>query len=163
MSIARAAVAVILIGGLAACAPKFKAYHGPAVTQVQVYKAQRKMYLLHDDTVLKEYRVSLGQDPVGPKHFYGDMKTPEGLYFINRRYPSKDFYLALGISYPNADDVAYALSQDKDAGGDIFIHGQESWGTNRKDWTAGCIALSDGAMRNVYAMVQKGTPIFIEP
>ncbi|MDE3081671.1 MAG: L,D-transpeptidase, partial [Paracoccaceae bacterium] len=39
----------------------------------------------------------------------------------------------------------------------------EGWFTNRKDWTAGCIALSDSAMRDVYAMVQKGTPIFIEP
>ncbi|MDE3121077.1 MAG: L,D-transpeptidase family protein [Paracoccaceae bacterium] len=163
MSIARAALAVIFIGGLAACAPKFKTYTGPDVTQVQVYKAERKMYLLHGDTVLKQYRVSLGQDPVGPKHFYGDMKTPEGQYTIDRRYPSKDFYLALGISYPNAEDVAYAKSQGKDPGGDIFIHGQEGWFTNRKDWTAGCIALSDSAMRDVYAMVQKGTPIFIEP
>ena len=48
-------------------------------------------------------------------------------------------------------------------GGDIFIHGQEGRRTNGTDWTAGCIAIPNKEMEDVYAMVKTGTPIFILP
>lgn len=163
MTIARIGIAVAMVAGLSACASKFETYNGPQVTQIQVYKSQREMFLLHDNQVLESYKVSLGGDPVGPKQVEGDGKTPEGLYYIDRRNPNSSFYLSLGISYPNPHDVEVAKSMGESPGGDIFIHGQVGRRTDKTDWTAGCIAIPNKDMRHVYAMVQQGTPIFIMP
>ncbi len=149
--------------GLSACASKFKTYNGPAVTSVQVHKADRKMYLLHHEKVLKSYNVALGWAPTGHKAFEGDGKTPEGSYFIDRRNPNSEFHLSLGISYPNPADVAFAEAQGKRPGGDIFIHGWSRKPIKRRDWTAGCISVKDREMEMIYAMVRDGTPIHILP
>lgn len=164
MTFARIGFALALAGSVAACGhTKFKTYDGPEVTQVQVYKAQRTMLLMHNGSILKTEKVSLGGNPVGPKQVEGDGKTPEGQYVINRRNPDSAFYLSLGISYPDSKDVETALSMGKSPGGDIFIHGQDGRQTNPTDWTAGCIAIPNKAMEDVYAMVKTGTPIFIMP
>ena len=154
-----------IVGGaafLSGCGSKFMTYTGPQVTRVEVQKSARQMFLLSGDTVLKAYRVQLGFTALGPKQFEGDGKTPEGRYHIDRRNPNSDFYLSIGIDYPNAEDRAFAAAQGKKPGGDIFIHG---WGDKRRgrsnDWTAGCIAVNNKEMRHVYAMVQNGTPVDI--
>ncbi len=156
---------IALAFGLTACgsASKFKTYNGPTVTLVQVYKADRKMYLLHNDRVLKSYNIALGFAPAGHKNFEGDGRTPEGVYRINRRNPNSAFHLSLGISYPNAQDRAFAAAQGKSPGGDIFIHGWSRNPIKRRDWTAGCIAVTDREMETIYAMVKDGTPIHIFP
>ncbi len=121
------------------------------------------MYLLHNDTVLKNYDIDLGFAPSGDKQIEGDGKTPEGLYFIDRRNPNSKFYLSLGISYPNAKDVAEARRLGQRPGGDIFIHGKPNPFKRDTDWTWGCIAVTNKEMEDVYAMVQNGTPIQINP
>lgn len=151
--------------GVSACSSKFKNYYGPEVTQVVVNKSDRKMYLLHHNKVLKAYDVGLGFAPAGHKAFEGDGRTPEGDYTIDRRNPNSKFYLSIGINYPNEADAALAKALEKRPGGDIFIHGQGpsyKRGSPR-DWTAGCIAITDKQMRDVYAMVKDGTPIRINP
>lgn len=163
MKAARIGMAIALAVAISGCAGKFKTYNGPEVTQLQVYKSQHVLYVLHGNEVLKSYRISLGGDPVGPKQVEGDGKTPEGLYYINRRNPNSAFYLSLGISYPNKHDVEVARAMGQSPGGDIFIHGQEGRRTDKTDWTAGCIAIPNKDMRDVYAMVKDGTPIFIMP
>ena len=157
---------LVLGGGaalaLAGCGSKFRTYDGPEVTRIQVYKGRREMYLFHHRQPLQAYRVHLGFTAEGPKRFRGDGRTPEGAYVIDRRNPESSFHLSLGISYPNEDDVAYARSHGKDPGGDIFIHGWRNPGDRRgPDWTAGCIAVRDRQMEDVYAMVRLGTPIDI--
>lgn len=153
-----------LLPGCGNSAEKFIRYDGPRVTQIQVFKSRRALYLISGSTVLKTYRIGLGGAPVGPKHFEGDGKTPEGLYYINRRNPDSSYYLSIGISYPNPQDVAYAEAQGKKPGGDIFIHGRDGKNKGRgRDWTAGCIAVKDQEIREIYAMVRTGTPIFIFP
>ena len=161
-------VAVALLLGLAACAPgKFKTYSGPPVTQVLVNKGARQMLLLSGGTVLKAYRIGLGNAPVGHKQFEGDGRTPEGQYFIDRRNPDSRYHLSIGISYPNAQDSALAASVGQSAGSDIFIHGQGPEGRalsqRTADWTAGCIAVTDEEAEDIYAMVPDGTPILITP
>ena len=152
---------------LAACggdSSKFRRYSGPPVTQIQVFKGKRRMYLLSGSDVLRDYKIGLGGDPAGPKRFEGDNKTPEGLYFIDRRNPNSAYHLSLGISYPNAADSAYAKSQGRKPGGDIFIHGRDGKSKGRgRDWTAGCIAVKDKEIEEIYAMVGTGTPIYIFP
>lgn len=162
--LARLFLVLALAFGLASCAPnKFQKYDGPAVTQIQVHKADRRMYLLHNGTVLESYDIELGGNPIGPKQFEGDMKTPEGTYTISHRNPKSAYYLSLGISYPNAADVAFAEANGKRAGGDIMIHGTNKDKRRAEDWTAGCIAVSNKEMRQIYAMVKPGTPIIIYP
>jgi murein L,D-transpeptidase YafK len=154
---------LVIVFGLAGCGSKFRKYHGPEVTQVQVHKADRKMYLLHNDKVLKSYEIALGFAPEGHKQFEGDGKTPEGMYFISHKNPDSNFHLSLGVSYPNQEDIAFAETQGKSPGGDIFIHGGPKTRVSRRDWTLGCVALTDREMEVVYSMVKPGTPIFILP
>ena len=158
-------VLLVALLGLSACAPKskFLKYRGPEVTQVQVHKADRKMYLLHDDKVLKSYDIALGFAPQGHKQFEGDGKTPEGLYFITHKNPNSNFHLSLGISYPNEADIAFAKAAGKEPGGDIFIHGGPNGPIYRRDWTWGCVSVTDKEMEVVYSMVEPGTPIYILP
>jgi murein L,D-transpeptidase YafK len=156
------AILVIAIG-LAGCGSKFKRYNGPEVTQVQVHKTDRKMYLFHNDRMLKSYDIALGFAPEGHKQFEGDGRTPEGQYFISHKNPESQYHLSLGISYPNEADIAFAKSQGKSPGGDIFIHGGPKARVSKRDWTWGCIALTNKEMERVYSMVKPGTPIFILP
>lgn len=154
---------LLLCLGLAACGSKFRTYNGPEVTQVQVHKGERKMYLLHNETVLKTYDMALGFAPEGHKQFEGDGKTPEGLYYITHRNPRSSYHLSLGISYPNDQDRAAAAAAGKQPGGDIFIHGGPRGPISRADWTAGCIAVTNRQMEDIYAMVNPGTSIWILP
>ncbi len=165
MRAVRLILSVILLCGLAACGnSKFRTYRGPPVTFVVVEKAERKMYLLHHEKVLKKYDIGLGFAPEGHKEFEGDGRTPEGLYTIDRRNPDSRFHLSVGISYPNEADREYAKAQEKEPGGDIFIHGQgPRHQKSRGDWTEGCIWITDRQMEDVYAMVKDGTPILIRP
>ncbi|MBL4916876.1 L,D-transpeptidase family protein [Szabonella alba] len=159
-----AALCVMLV--VASCGPpsKFRTYRGPEVTQVLVSKSERKMWMLHHNKVLKSYDIALGFAPEGHKQFEGDGKTPEGLYYIDRRNPNSRFHLSVGISYPNPADKAFAKSMGKEPGGDIFIHGKTGFnGDNKGDWTWGCIAVTDREMEDIYAMLRDGTPIFIKP
>lgn len=160
----RAFLAAAGLLALASCAPRsrFLSYDGPEVTGVLVSKTDRRLYLVHHDRVLKTYRIDLGRSPAGAKRFEGDGRTPEGTYVIDRRNPESRFHLSLGISYPNEADRAHAAAQGKPPGGDIFIHGRNGRG-GRRDWTEGCIAVTDRAMEEIYAMVREGTPITIRP
>ena len=167
MTFLRILLLVGLAFGVAACGggdKKFRTYRGPSVTTIQVHKADRKMYLLHQDKVLKEYDIGLGFAPVGHKQFEGDGKTPEGAYYITHHNPKSRYHLSVGVSYPDVNDRAYAASQGKLPGGDIMIHGRSNYkGTNKGDWTAGCIAVTDKEMEEVYSMLQQYTPIYILP
>lgn len=151
--------------GLSACggSGKFRKYNGPEVTSVQVHKAARKMYLLHNGRVLESYDIALGFAPDGHKQFEGDGKTPEGAYYITHKNPRSAFHLSLGISYPNTADRAFAEGAGKSPGGDIFIHGGPRRPISRRDWTEGCIAVTDKEMEVIYSMVEPGTVIHILP
>lgn len=160
---------LLLLGvavGLSGCGTsRFRSYDGPEVTRIVVFKDDLRMYLMHRDTVLRGFDIDLGFAPVGPKEVEGDGKTPEGRYRIDRRNPNSSFHLSLGISYPNTADVARARALGQSPGGDIFIHGQPNLTAPRtgENWTAGCIAVTNREMEDIYAMVENGTPIDIYP
>ena len=146
---------------LTACSNKFRVYTGPPVTSIVVQKAQRRMFLLHNNTVLESYDFELGFAPTGHKQVEGDGKTPEGAYYIDRKNPNSSFYLSIGISYPNAEDRARAHALGRSPGGDIFIHGTPREVRRDPDWTAGCLAVTNREIEDIYAMVNVGTPIFL--
>lgn len=164
----RPALALGLLLALAACGEsKFKSYSGPPVTQVVVNKGDRQMFLLSGNKVLKAYQIGLGNQPAGDKMFEGDGRTPEGNYFIDRRNPNSTYHLSIGVSYPDPTDRAQAAAFGRSPGGDIFIHGRGPEGNAKaphmRDWTAGCIAVTDDQIEDIYAMVRDGTPIQINP
>lgn len=159
------AAAILASAGCSGAASRFQSYQGPEVTGIVVNKGARKMYLLHNEEVLREYKVDLGFAPVGAKTVEGDGKTPEGTYLINRRNPNSSFHLSVGISYPNSQDVSEANALGKKPGGEIFIHGQPNDAKARRraarvdDWTAGCIAVSNDEIEEIFSMVKDGTVI----
>ena len=153
----------IALVALASCGSQFGSYTGPKVTRIVVEKAERKMHLMHGPIKLRSYDVGLGFAPVGDKVQEGDGKTPEGVYYVDRRNPQSQFYLSLGISYPNEADIAEAKALGVDPGGDIFIHGRpKKYQSDLIDWTLGCIAVTNREMREIYSMVELGTKIVIK-
>jgi murein L,D-transpeptidase YafK len=136
---------------------------------VVVDKSDRKLYLYRAGRVLREFDVSLGLVPNGPKQREGDFRTPEGKYSLGGRNVNSDFFLSIHVSYPNEADRARARAQGVDPGGEIMIHG---WPNEPKydlrryqgaDWTDGCIAVSNSDMVDIWLMTRESTPIEIRP
>lgn len=166
MTIFRAILLGAALAVLSACgSSKFRDYDGPEVTRVIIDKSARQLYLLHHRQVLESYEIGLGFSPDGHKQYEGDGRTPEGHYRIDKRNPDSRYHLSVGISYPNARDVEVARGLGRPPGGNIFIHGRgpSYLKGSPQDWTAGCIAVTDGEIERIYAMVRDGTPISIYP
>jgi murein L,D-transpeptidase YafK len=136
------------------------------VDRIVVNKSKREMWLLRESKTIRRYTISLGQSPVGPKECEGDSKTPEGLYTISGRNAVSKYHLSLRISYPNAADIECGRKAGVDPGGDIMIHGfpnGEAKDGRATDWTAGCIAVTDAEMEEIWRLVPDGTAIEINP
>lgn len=135
--------------------------------RIVIVKSTRVLTLLNHAQVLKTYQVALGGDPVGPKAKAGDKKTPEGEYFIDGKNPHSRFHLALHISYPNAADRERARKLGVSPGGGVEIHGLDpkyAWVGSlhrRVNWTAGCIAVTNPEIEEIYKLVPVGTPVEI--
>ncbi|MDH5325211.1 MAG: L,D-transpeptidase family protein [Gammaproteobacteria bacterium] len=155
--------------GAAAVAAKDEKPAAKTVDKVLVLKAERKMFLLHKNQRLKEYSISLGDDPIGHKQQQGDERTPEGHYIIDYRNPQSRYHLSLHINYPNAADKQRARQKGVNPGGDIFIHGLPngmgllSSAFKHSDWTDGCIAVTNEEIEEIWRLVKNGTPIEIRP
>lgn len=153
---------------------------------IVVEKASRVLFLYQDGVLIRSFPCSLGWNPHQPKRREGDGATPEGLYVICDKHPSKRYYLFLGLSYPNEKDIERAfwegrLSREEferymtalrsggplggPLGGAIGIHGGGLYRRGpkglRRDWTLGCIALNDTDVAEVYRFAEVGTPVFI--
>jgi len=137
--------------------------------RVLVLKKERTLQLLSDGKVIKSYKVALGGDPIGPKTRQGDHKTPEGVYVLDSRNPHSQFHKSLHISYPSATERAAARKSGVSAGGEVFVHGLPNgygWvGAHHreKDWTDGCIAVTNEEIDEIWLAVPDGTPIEIRP
>lgn len=133
---------------------------------VLIEKAERRLTLLRGGDEIAVYDIALGFAPEGDKAREGDGRTPEGLYRIDRRNDRSSFTLSLGINYPRPDQRAEAAAEDRDPGGDIFIHGQPNGFSGAKisgDWTHGCAAVTNAEMREIWARVAIGTAVEIRP
>jgi murein L,D-transpeptidase YafK len=139
------------------------------VDSIVVVKRLRQMYVFNSRKLLKVYSISLGEQPVGAKHFKNDRKTPEGIYYITKRNPYSMAHKSLAISYPNDRDRKYARAQGRDTGGDIMIHGILNGYDDQAadfvgvDWTWGCIAVTNEEVDELYEHVRIGSPINIFP
>jgi murein L,D-transpeptidase YafK len=139
------------------------------IDRIVVEKSARRLSIFRGGQKLKSYRIALGRNPIGAKEQEGDLKTPEGIYQIDSRNPQSRFHLALHISYPSDEDNARAAARGVLAGYDIMIHGLpngEGWiGAfhRRTDWTAGCIALTDEEIEELWRATPDGAIVEIQP
>jgi len=140
----------------------------PGANRVEVFKSRHELVLLKDGKTVKTYRVALGPS-LGRKDRQGDGKTPEGAYTLDWRNPKSKFHRSIHISYPNADDTKRARRLGVATGGDVFLHGLPNGAGFigaahlQMDWTAGCIAVTDAEIDEIWTLVPDGTPIVIHP
>lgn len=137
------------------------------IDRIVIEKTARRMQLFQDDKVVRTYRIALGFTPEGDKQRQGDGKTPEGEFTIDRRNARSAFHLSLGLDYPQKGHRVRASEAGVDPGGDIFIHGQPNALPDgfklRGDWTAGCIAVTNAEMREIWEVTPVGTKVEIRP
>ena len=141
----------------------------PMADRVVVRKGERKLYLMDGSAVLRTYRIALGLNPVGHKEQAGDFRTPEGTYRLTRRNSRSDYFLSIQVSYPSDQDSRRARRKGVDPGGQIMIHGfpnqlrhPPSYYETR-DWTDGCIAVSNSDMVEIWLLTPDDVPIEIWP
>lgn len=150
--------------------------------RLYVYKNNRRLFLVQDGVLIRDYLVGLGPSPCGDKKFAGDGRTPEGSFYVCVKNPQSQFYKSLGLSYPSPKHAEQALLQgtispndfrtiihafenkslppwSTPLGGAIFIHG----GGGHKDWTKGCIAVGNSAMDELFRIVSVGTLVEVLP
>lgn len=150
--------------------------------RIVIHKKERELELYSGERLLRVYRIGLGLAPEGTKFREGDRRTPEGEYYVSSKNNRSQFYLFLGISYPNAHDAARGLQeklisepqyreilaashrkkqppQNTALGGNVGIHGNGSG----SDWTWGCVALEDEHIRELFNAAGVGTPVTILP
>ena len=154
------------------------------VDEVRVYKTKHRMQMLFEGKVQKTYKVMLGRGGMDPKRKEGDNLVPEGSYILDYRNPQSKFYRSIHISYPDAADIERARREGVNPGGDIFIHGMPNNVAEiddvlrdlglegidqdtieimfpRIDWTAGCVAVKNNEMEEIWQNVKEPTPITI--
>lgn len=166
------------IGGLFFKEPSLK----PSQTNIKIFKNDRILELYGDEELIGRFKIVLGGHPEGDKNKEGDSRTPEGTYYICTRNPNSPFTLFMGISYPSIEDAKRGLNNglidnrtfenikehinekkqppwNTTLGGEVGIHG----GGTFRDWTLGCIALSDDDIRILWEYSPMGTMVEINP
>ena len=148
--------------------------------RIVIKKEKRELQVFDGERLIKTYAVVLGSAPEGDKKEEGDGKTPEGEFYIFTKNEKSKFYLSLGVSYPNIEDAGRGLQgnlisleeydaiiktinekqmppQNTKLGGEIYIHG----GGTLTDWTAGCVALKNEEMKELFDAIPLGTAVQI--
>ena len=152
----------------------------PGDVEIRIYKGRRTLELIMDGETAGRFPIGLGFAPEGDKERQGDGRTPVGEYYVCSRNDRSNYYLSLGVSYPNTEDAQGALESglidretyeriadaearralpdwDTPLGGAICIHS----GGSQTDWTWGCIATEDETMDILWEYCPHGTPILI--
>lgn len=161
-------IAGLLVVLLGACSAESAALPGRA-DLVVIEKSKRTLTLFRRGRPLRTYTVALGSNPAGHKEQEGDGRTPEGRYVIDFHKRDSSFHRALHISYPNAADRRSARARGVSPGGDIMIHGLPNGmgaigkAHRLRDWTEGCVAVTNDEIEEIWAAVPDGTPIEIRP
>lgn len=137
------------------------------IDKIFVDKSERSMQLLSGDNVVKTYHIALGESPIGHKRQQGDERTPTGIYTLDYKNENSIAHRSIHISYPNATDKAYAKALGVSPGSNIMIHGQMNgfgklaWLNQQRDWTDGCIAVTNDEMNEIMDAVELGIAIEI--
>jgi murein L,D-transpeptidase YafK len=113
---------------------------------IRIFKQEEKLEIWGKNAsnstynLIKTYDICESSGELGPKRKQGDLQIPEGFYHIDRFNPYSNFYLSLGINYPNTSDKILGVKNK--LGGDIFIHGNCV--------TIGCVPITDDKIKELY-------------
>ena len=135
---------------------------------ILVSKAEHALTLIVAGRPVKSFRADMGFNWIADKSHAGDGATPEGRYRVVSRKANgaSIYYKALLLDYPNAEDRAQfsrsrrsgELPASAAIGGLIEIHGE---GGRGRDWTRGCVAVTNHEMDELFRYVDVGTPVTI--
>jgi murein L,D-transpeptidase YafK len=163
------ALFVSLLLGFDGQSPAQSAAPAQRADTILIVKHERKLYLLRDNSPLRSYRIALGLSPTGAKEREWDFRTPEGSYIVDFRQEHSHYFKALHISYPSSTDLKRSSALHLPAGRDIFIHGEPNQPTKpvsyykTRDWTNGCVALSNEDLQDVWNLTVGQTRVEIVP
>ena len=165
MSFGRAAVtlgccAACLAAGLlnAPDAGAWEAVAGPLdLPVVAVDKAKQRLFLVEGETV-RPFVCTTGQRE-GDKQVRGDLKTPEGVYFVLRKRTDRLDFEDYGgeayiLDYPNPVDRLRGKT-----GSGIWLHSRGHAVTPRE--SRGCVVLNLKDIAVVGPKLKRGTPVVI--
>ncbi|MCX7631964.1 MAG: hypothetical protein N2Z22_01380 [Turneriella sp.] len=139
----------------------------PKAVRVAVFKRERKVELWLPDQhgrwrYTKTWDFTATSGKIGPRLYYGDLQIPEGIYRIDLLTPSKEYYLALHLNYPNEFDRAMLLLDGRDpdfVSTGIYIHGGNV--------SYGCVVIGDRNIEELFLLVSyagmHNTEVFIFP
>ena len=128
---------------------------------IAVDKNSQQLIVLEQQSPLHEVRrfpCTTGQS-TGDKTVEGDMRTPEGVYFLGGRIDREldwDLYgnIAFALNYPNPIDRMKGKT-----GSGIWLHGRGKTFLPRD--TLGCVALKVPDIKDVVTEAALGTPVVI--
>ena len=150
------------------------AFDDPLNWSVMIYKKRHKLTVYYKGRLFKDYHAVFGRSfEPGTKLWEGDRRTPEGVYAIVEKHPSRRWDWFLTLNYPNEID-RHRYEQMRESGevprgvgvgGRIGIHGSDEPLLNRGDvnWTTGCISVDDEDVEELMRLLPKGTVVIINP
>jgi hypothetical protein len=157
---------------------------------IRISKSEQTLFLYSGADLIARIPTDLGYNFFSDKERRGSMaepdhwRTPNGQFFIAQKNESSEFYKALVLNYPNREDAERGMQEglitqeqyraivradenysmppmNTGLGGWIEIHGD---GTGaRRNWTQGCIAITNSQLDRIWELVDVGTPVLIEP
>ncbi len=150
--------------------------------RVVVLKAKRVLHLFDRDCLVRSYPIDLGLSPLGSKRRKDDGRTPEGAFRVVTKNASSEYHRFIGIDYPDPPTVEWGLERGlispgeassirqaraagrcpdwgTSLGGGIGLHGHREG----RDWTGGCIAVSDEAVEELFSVLRIGDSVEVLP
>jgi L,D-peptidoglycan transpeptidase YkuD (ErfK/YbiS/YcfS/YnhG family) len=135
---------------------------------IVVSKDDHRLTLYENGREVNTFPADIGVNNLPDKVRSGDHATPEGRYKVTskRNLGQTAYYKALMLDYPNQEDRRRfdelrrkgEIPRGAGPGSLIEIHGE---GGRAKDWTRGCVAVSNEHMDKLFQRVRVGTPVTI--
>lgn len=141
------------------------------VDSIEIIKHRHELNLINSDKIIKTFTIALGRQPQGRKVDKSDKRTPEGIYTIKKKLENTDYHKSLVLNYPTPEEKSDADARGIDIGDHLCIHGMRTYlhympGFMQKlhrwvNWTAGCVAVTDPEIDEIFEEVEVGTPVVI--
>ena len=145
---------------------------------VTISKSKHDLAVYYCGRLYARYDAVFGRNLDGSaKEYENDRRTPEGVYTIVQKNPSRRFRWFLKLNYPNLfDRQHYEMLRDSEVipvrgdgqspsmGGAIGIHGTDVPVLNKGhvNWTTGCVSVGNDAIAEMARLLPIGTIVVIK-
>lgn len=142
--------------------------------KIIIDKSDYKLTVKSNSSIIKDYPVVFGGNPIDDKLMQGDNCTPEGTFYTNSKYPHKSWSKFIWLNYPTKDSwkkhnkakSGGTIPANAKIGGEIGIHGVpdgfDSAIDYKQNWTLGCISMKNTDVNELYPLISKYTEIIIQ-